>query len=158
MTRSRTLPLASQVPATATAVILNVQAVAPTADSYLTLYPAGAARPGTSNLNFVAHQQVPNLVVVKLGTGRALSIYNRYGSTRVIVQPVQALTARLVDRCRIERDDIAVTSTHQLHHLLQRLRRRGRGRHGPASLPQLRRSCPPQLPPHRDTMTRRLGR
>lgn len=70
------------------AVVLNVTVTDATAASYLTIWPAGAARPNTSDLNFVAGQTVPNLVVVQLGTANQFSIYNGYGSVDVIVDVV----------------------------------------------------------------------
>jgi hypothetical protein len=50
----------------------------------VTVWPAGEARPVTSNLNFVKAQTVPNLVVVKVGTGGNVSLYNSSGSTQLI--------------------------------------------------------------------------
>jgi hypothetical protein len=45
------------VPATGVgAVVLNITATAPTAVSYVTVYPAGEARPNASNLNMVPGQ------------------------------------------------------------------------------------------------------
>ncbi len=80
----------SGVPASgATAVVLNVTATNATQAGYLTVWPAGAARPATSNLNFVAGQTVADLVEVGLGTGGEVSIYNRAGSVNVVVD-VQA--------------------------------------------------------------------
>jgi hypothetical protein len=68
------------VPATGvSAVVLNVTTVSPSAAGYLTLYPSGAARPTTSNVNFAARQTVPNLVLVPLAPDGSVSIYN--GST-----------------------------------------------------------------------------
>jgi hypothetical protein len=65
-------------------VILNVTVVEPTAaGSYLTLFPAGTARPLASNLNFVAGEIVPNLVVARVQNGK-VSIYNNMGSTHVV--------------------------------------------------------------------------
>ncbi len=73
------------VPATGvTAVVLNVTATEPSApDSYLTLFPTGTARPIASNLNFVAGETVPNLVLVRVQNGK-VSIFNNAGSTHVI--------------------------------------------------------------------------
>jgi hypothetical protein len=70
-----------------TAVILNVTVTNATAPSHLTLFPSDAATqpPNASDLNFVAGQTVPNLVVVKLGAGGKIGIYNAGGSTDVIV-------------------------------------------------------------------------
>ncbi|MDQ6713502.1 MAG: hypothetical protein M3Z28_10005, partial [Candidatus Dormibacteraeota bacterium] len=74
------------VPATGvSAVALNVTVTNPTSDSYLTIYPAGTALPLASNLNFPAGATVPNRVVVKLGVGGQISIFNGYGATNVVV-------------------------------------------------------------------------
>ncbi len=80
---------AGGVPANATAVALNVTAAdSPGPDSYLTVYPTGTTRPLASNLNFVAGQTVPNLVIARIGAGGKVTIYNNLGST-VVVADVQ---------------------------------------------------------------------
>ena len=66
------------------AVVLNVTVTEPTAESFLTVSPAGQARPLASNLNYVAGRTVPNLVVVKVGAGGQVDIYNLAGSTHVV--------------------------------------------------------------------------
>ena len=66
------------------AVVLNVTATAPSAGSYLTVYPTGSALPTASNLNFGPGQTVPNLVVAKVGAGGKVNVYNAVGSTDVI--------------------------------------------------------------------------
>jgi hypothetical protein len=76
------------VPQGATAVILNVTAVAPTADSHLDVWPAGPAAPNVSNLNFVAGQTVPNLVTVQVGTKYQILLGNHNGSVDVIADVV----------------------------------------------------------------------
>src|SRR5262245_10289318 len=48
------------------AVVLNVTVTQPKAGGYVTVYPDGTPRPATSNLNFLAGQTIPNLVVVPL--------------------------------------------------------------------------------------------
>ncbi|MEV1329616.1 right-handed parallel beta-helix repeat-containing protein [Micromonospora costi] len=81
---TRELDLSSRVPAGATAVVLNVTVTAPTANGVLKVYPGGSLVPIASNLNFVAGQTVPNLVIVPVVAGR-VSIYNQSsGSTHVI--------------------------------------------------------------------------
>ena len=65
------------------AVVLNVTALEPTADSFLTVWPAGQARPLASNLNYVFGQTVPNLVVVKVGANGRVSLYNHAGAAHV---------------------------------------------------------------------------
>ncbi len=67
------------------AVVLNVTATRGSAGSFLTVFPAGIATPTASNVNFTAGSNVPNAVIVKLGTGGAISIFNRFGSTDVLV-------------------------------------------------------------------------
>jgi hypothetical protein len=67
-----------------TSIVLNVTVTDPTGpESYLTLFPSGTARPVASNLNFVADETVPNLVVVRVQNG-SVSIYNNVGATNVI--------------------------------------------------------------------------
>jgi hypothetical protein len=66
------------------AVVLNVTVTNPSAPSYLTLFPTGGTVPLVSNLNFVAGQTVPNRVVVKVGTGGKLTIFNAAGSVDVV--------------------------------------------------------------------------
>lgn len=74
------------IPATGvSAVILNVTVTEPTATSFLTAWPSGTTRPLASNLNYSAGQTVPNLVVVKVGSGGRVSLYNYAGSAHVVV-------------------------------------------------------------------------
>jgi hypothetical protein len=84
---ARNLQIAGRgsVPANATAVIANVTATNTTAWGYLSAWPAGSAQPSASNLNFLAGQTVPNLVMMKLGAGGAISIANGPGSANVLV-------------------------------------------------------------------------
>jgi hypothetical protein len=67
------------------AVALNLTVTEPTASSYLTVWPAGTARPTASNLNFRAGQTVANLAFVRLGLGGRFSVYNNAGSTHLVV-------------------------------------------------------------------------
>jgi hypothetical protein len=73
------------IPATGVrAVVLNVTAVTPTADSFLTVYPDGATRPVASNLNYVPGQTVPNLVTVQLGADGNVDFFNHLGTVDVV--------------------------------------------------------------------------
>ena len=72
------------VPASATAVLLNVTAIG-SSSGYLTLWPAGQPRPLASNLNWAPNTAVPNLVQVALGTAGAVSAFNLQGRTDVLV-------------------------------------------------------------------------
>jgi len=69
---------------TSAAVVLNVTATQPTATSYLTVYPTGTTRPLASNLNVVAGQTSPNLVVAKVSADGWVDIYNASGNVQVI--------------------------------------------------------------------------
>lgn len=75
----------SSVPGNASAVVLNVTVTNPTAPSFLTVFPQGAAQPFASNLNFIPGQTIPNRVMVKLGPTGKISIYNAQGNVDVIV-------------------------------------------------------------------------
>jgi len=59
---------AGDVPPAASAIVAQLSAVTPTSGGFLSVYPAGTPVPGTSNVNFVAGQDVGNLVTVALGT------------------------------------------------------------------------------------------
>jgi hypothetical protein len=76
------------VHAGAHAAVLNVTVTNPTAPSYLTVWPDGNSRPLASDLNFVGGLTVANLVIVQLGGGNKVDIYNAYGSVDVVVDLV----------------------------------------------------------------------
>ncbi|WP_162002505.1 PKD domain-containing protein [Streptomyces sp. CB01881] len=77
------------VPATARSVILNVTATESTANSYVTVHPAGTPRPAAgSNLNTVPGRNITNQVVVPLGTDGSIDIYNHSGSSHAVVDVV----------------------------------------------------------------------
>ncbi|MFI9386212.1 PKD domain-containing protein [Kutzneria sp. NPDC052558] len=68
-----------------TAVVLNLTATNPTADSFLSVFPSGGANPGTSNVNFAPGQTVPNLVTVPVGPDGKVVIANHTGRVDVVV-------------------------------------------------------------------------
>ena len=68
----------------ASAVLMNVTAIAPSTGTYVTVYPAGTARPFASNLNATAGQVVPNMVLSRLGSGGAAVLYNNSGSIDLV--------------------------------------------------------------------------
>jgi hypothetical protein len=70
------------VPAGATGVLMNVTAVSPTADGYLSVRPGNATGvPATAGLNFAPGQVIPNAVTVALPTTGAINLYYGAGST-----------------------------------------------------------------------------
>ncbi|MCU1390608.1 MAG: hypothetical protein JWL72_3946 [Ilumatobacteraceae bacterium] len=76
------------VPANAVAAVLNVTAVGATASSFLTVWPTGVAQPGTSTLNMVGGDVVPNLVIAKLGDSGQVDIFNHAGEVHCVVDVV----------------------------------------------------------------------
>ena len=76
------------VPASASAVVLNVTAAHATAPSFLTVFPAGVTMPTASNLNFGAQaplQAIANRVTVGVGTSGQIDVYNLQGTVAVDV-------------------------------------------------------------------------
>jgi len=70
-------------------VVVNTTVTAPTAPSYLTVFPSDVVSPPTaSNLNFVTGQTVPNLVIVKTGADGNVKVYNAVGQVHVIFDVV----------------------------------------------------------------------
>jgi hypothetical protein len=69
----------SGVPAGASAVVLNVTATQPAQAGFITVFGAGATKPLASNLNFLAHQTVPNLVIAPVSADGRVTLFN--GST-----------------------------------------------------------------------------
>jgi Tol biopolymer transport system component len=67
------------------AVALNVTVTGPTASSFVTVYPTGADRPTASNLNMVPGRTVSNMVIVPVGAGGQISLFNLAGQTDLVV-------------------------------------------------------------------------
>lgn len=76
------------VPSDATAVIVNVTGVQSTSGTFLTVFPTGVAQPVTSNINLGLGDPAPNLVMMRVGSGGSISIYNDRGSVHTIVDVV----------------------------------------------------------------------
>lgn len=73
------------VPASATAVSVNMTAYEVTAISHVTAWPSGAPRPGTSNLNVVPGRDTPNHVTVGIGPDRKAQVFNAQGSVHLLI-------------------------------------------------------------------------
>ena len=67
------------------AAVLEVTATNTTASSFLTVYPAGNGPPTASNLNWTAGQTVANCVIVPVGSGGQITVYNGSGQADVAV-------------------------------------------------------------------------
>jgi hypothetical protein len=71
------------------AVVMNVTATQPSAPGFITVWPGGQNRPLASNLNYVAAQTVPNMVISAVGTDGSVSLYNgSVGNTHLIADVV----------------------------------------------------------------------
>ena len=62
------------------AVVLNLTATEASGDGFVTAFPSGQVPPLASNLNLVAGQTAPNLVVVPIGSGGRVSFYSQSGT------------------------------------------------------------------------------
>jgi len=83
----------------ASGYVLNTTVTEPTADGYLTVFAADVVRPLASNLNFVAGQTVPNLVMTKVGcpTLPRINFFNSpFGSTHVLADAFGVITNSLL--------------------------------------------------------------
>ncbi len=75
-----------------TGVMLNVTAVAPTATTFVTVYPGGSVRPTASNLNLVAGQVLANMVLARLGPDGTVMMYHSGGTVDLIADVVGYFT------------------------------------------------------------------
>ncbi|MEW1908985.1 trypsin-like serine protease [Kitasatospora sp. NPDC085895] len=76
------------IPADATAAVVTLTAVQPTAGGFFIAHPAGAARPSTSNVNFTPGAIISNQAIVPIGAGGRISLFNSGGNTNAIVDLV----------------------------------------------------------------------
>ena len=81
------------VPVDASAAVVNLTTTQATSESYLSAWPAGAARPTASNVNPVVGRTDANLAVVPIGVGGAISLYNHAGTVDAIVDVLGWLDA-----------------------------------------------------------------
>ncbi len=73
-------------------VMLNVTAVSPTANTYVTVYPGGSDRPMASNLNVSAGQVIPNMVLARVGPSGTVVMYNNSGVVDLVADVVGYFT------------------------------------------------------------------
>lgn len=70
------------------AVVVNLTATGGSQGSYATIWPDGATRPTTSDLNWSSGETIPNLVVAGLGGSGIADLFNAAGCTHVVVDVV----------------------------------------------------------------------
>ena len=76
---------ATGVPATAKAVLATLTGVAPTVRSHLLAYAAGGTFPGTSDVNVGVGDVRANLVLVPVGAGGAVTVFNNAGTQAAVL-------------------------------------------------------------------------
>lgn len=74
------------MPADASAVVLNIVAVTPDTDGYMTVYPYGVTRPNAASLNYHAGRVAANEIIARqvLGQPQDFSVYTYAGADLVI--------------------------------------------------------------------------
>jgi hypothetical protein len=72
-------------PSGVTAVVMNVTATGTSSAGFFTVFPAGGTLPNASNLNWTAGATVPNRVIVPVGAGGQVSVYNGLGNADLII-------------------------------------------------------------------------
>lgn len=77
------------IPAGAVAITTNVTITSPTSNGFMTVFPADAPLPNSSNLNWVAGQApTPNAVTVDLSADGRIKVFNERGSVNLIIDIV----------------------------------------------------------------------
>jgi hypothetical protein len=77
---------ANGVPAEATAVVVNVTSTeASSADAFVTVWPTGLQRPGTSTLNLQPGGNVANSATIAPGIDGKVSLFTNAGATHLVV-------------------------------------------------------------------------
>ncbi|MEU0877605.1 hypothetical protein ABZ345_03315 [Lentzea sp. NPDC005914] len=99
--QTRAVDLATRIPPSATAAVLNLTGTNTSSATYVTAYANGTSRPITSNLNLDPGRDTANSAVVKLGGDAQMTLYNNAGSTDLIVDVAGffATPAPCVDDC-----------------------------------------------------------
>jgi hypothetical protein len=83
--QSLNVPIAGKysVPTGATAAVLNVTVTGVARGGFTTVYPGGAGRPNTSNLNSAGEDRA-NQAIVKLGADGSVDVYSENGSQIIV--------------------------------------------------------------------------
>jgi hypothetical protein len=80
------------------AVMLNVTATDPSANSFLTLWEAGTMQPGTSNVNVGPGSTVANAAVSTISADGRVAVATNTGSTHVVVDIMATFSAEAPGR------------------------------------------------------------
>jgi len=85
------------VPLGAAAAVLNVTSTESTDPGFITVYPCDAPRPNSSNVNFLAGDTIPNMVVTKLSASGTVCVYT-HSPTQLVVDVEGAFAVTGVDQ------------------------------------------------------------
>jgi hypothetical protein len=141
------LNLSGQVPAGATAAVLNLTATGPSAPGFITADPNGEGVPGTSNLNFAAGQTVPNQVIVPLNNDVA-DFYNGSSGTVQLVADLDGYYASGVPNTFVPYGPTRIVDTRSgLGVAAGAIPAHGNLRMGPFSMPFINSCTPDQCTP-----------
>lgn len=105
------------IPSNATAATLNLTVASPVGSGYLSMYPSGTSRPGTSTLNF-AGRTVANSVFATLGDDGAVTVYNGSAHPQDIVVDVTAYVGHVPGPYRWTASRTLLTPTSDEHRRL----------------------------------------
>ncbi len=72
------------IPADAAAFSINIAAILPAADGFLTAFPTGGTQPNASTLNYLGGEVVANAAVIAAGTSGSISVFVNV-TTHVII-------------------------------------------------------------------------
>jgi hypothetical protein len=72
------------IPPGAGAYSVNVAAILPAADGFLTVFPTGFSQPLASDLNFLGGEVIANALIVPAGTGGAISVFANVTTNLII--------------------------------------------------------------------------
>lgn len=81
---ARTVSLAGRVPQGTTAVVVNLTAVAPTQDTFLSVTRKIVGPPTTSSINVAKGETTPNLVTVPVSEELNIAVWNNSGTVEVL--------------------------------------------------------------------------
>jgi uncharacterized protein (DUF1501 family) len=75
------------------AVVLNLTSARPSANGWITAWPAGEPKPLVANLSYIAGDLIPNMVMCKVGAGGKISLEASNGALDLIADVVGCFTS-----------------------------------------------------------------
>ena len=72
------------IPTTAGAYSINVAAILPASDGFMTVFPTGAAQPTSSNLNFLGGRVIANALIAPAGTNGSIDVFVNVSTNMIL--------------------------------------------------------------------------